>query len=83
MLNLQILFVQKCPNSQQHFFDMLDIHYSNHIIPIADTMNKRGCDGKKEGRGGGPAATAGRGKEEGRGRGGKGTKIKEQSPEWI
>ena len=50
-------------------------------FPIADTMNKKGCDGKKEGRGGGPAATAGRGKEEGRGRGGKATKIKEQSSE--
>ena len=35
-------------------------------------MNKKGCDAKEEGRGGGPAATAGRGKEEGRGRGGKG-----------
>ena len=44
-------------------------------------MNKKGCDGKKEGRGGGPAATAGREKEEGRGRAGKGTKIKEQSSE--
>ena len=43
-----------------------------YTFPIADTMNKKGCDGKEEARGGGPVATAGRGKEEGRGRGGRG-----------
>ena len=72
---------QGSPLYPQEGFTKFDHCSTCLYFPIADTMNKKGCDGKKEGRGGGPAATAGREKEEGRGRAGKGTKIKEQSSE--